>query len=170
MAQFDFEAQRGRAWWASFGLVALTVAAGNTCLFYIRNLDEIRKVYLGKILLTGTQSAAWRFWMQPTAALTEAALGNFMNIQNADFQFVGPDGIDGDVNVVLKCGNDGGDRVGGAGSVAVLTRSYETLPIEIDGAVALGQGDTFAIVVDPLENGDFACSVGFWQIQDPRHR
>ncbi len=167
MARFDFEAQRGRAWWTSRGGVALTVAAGNTCMFYIRNLDQIRKVYIGRIFLAGEQSASWGFWTQPIAALSEAALGNFGAVQNTDLTFPGTRGIDGDCNVIIKAGDDGQDRAGGNSSAAILTRSYETRQIDLEGAISLGLGDIFAIVCDPQVDGNFSCTVGFWQKQDP---
>lgn len=165
--RFSHQARKCNVWWVNIRQRALTVAGGATCLFYIRNLDWLRKVYIGEIILSGTQSAEWLYWRRVTAGVTEGTLANFSLIENACEEHEGVNGPFGPCNVVAKFGNDGQDRAGGNFGEVLTTRSFETVRKLVDGAISLHEGDTFAISCTPQVNGDFAISVGFWQMQDP---
>lgn len=167
--RFSRQARRCNVWWVNIRLRTLTVAAGATCLFYIRNLDTLRKVYLGEIIMSGTQAATWLYWRRPTAAASEAAIGNFSLVENACEEHEGPNGPFGPCNVVVKFGDDGQDRIGGNFGEILTSRAFEALREDIDGEISLHEGDTFAITCTPAVNGDFSISVGFWQEQDPAY-
>ena len=156
--------EKGIAWAVNSGTRVLTSAL-TTSLLYIRNLDGQRKIPIGKIFLGGSQAAHWTIRVNVDLD-SGAALANQLAVQNLDASWAGNFGSGRPLNGVFRGGNDGGLANGGIVILHYWTISFQTLPIELDGAIRLGEDDNIEIRCEPNVDGTFSANVFLWQRQE----
>lgn len=135
-------AEGARAFSANTGSarIALTAAAGESAVLYLRN-DSESPLSVGGLFASSSQPGVWRFYRNPTGGTITTAGTTISPVQ---LNFASARQFDG----LLKYGASGQTITGGTVlALGYVMQGFRALPL--DGAAILTTGSTFGLTFTP---------------------